>query len=374
MNIQRHLQREIFAGRPFKFAFLFAPARIGQLCLAVSIALSALLCSSNRLELHAQSACSDPYLVRAGDSWTSIAKKCGVSFPDLRNTNPKLWQQRGSNIRPGDTMALPVADGAPQLPFEAVPIATLRAFYAALEQGLHRNDDFGPAYAHLSSVRQASQPLANFQNAYAKTTHVEILHIKLIEQQATTAKVGVIVVTIDLEQDQRKHHQYDVIYPLALEAGVWRIGKTAKYDEIGLLSQGALQHWFSDDISQSLEVKGEVAIWHSNTLPADQGSITYQFTLFSPKLTLSKVEIKVALVDGNQQPLAEQMLTLDHLGGTSADWYQIGLIHLSNQLKVHHFQIISATAEVDGNRVAILATLYPTLFQPLPIVTDSGMQ
>ena len=135
MNIQRHLQREIFAGRPFKFAFLFAPARIGQLCLAVSIALSALLCSSNRLELHAQSACSDPYLVRAGDSWTSIAKKCGVSFPDLRNANPKLWQQRGSNIRPGDTMALPKLDAFLQAIDRAAILETVRTGASGIGRG-----------------------------------------------------------------------------------------------------------------------------------------------------------------------------------------------------------------------------------------------
>lgn len=359
--------------RSHRYTCLATHAQIRRICVTVLISLAALLCGSYQSPLLAQTICATPYIVQAGDSWTKIAKQCGVSYPDLQAANPQLWSQRGANIRPGDTMVLPLVDGSPQMSSTAAPMAAIQAFYAALAQGLSQHRDLSAAYAYLSSNRQATQSLAGFRNAYPTTTEVKILHIKLIEQQPTTAKVGVIVVTVDLEQGQPKPTQYDAIYQLVLEAGAWRIGKTVQYDEIGLLSQGALAHWYSNNISQNLPATGEIEIWHSNTLPAEQGSINYQFTLHALSL-LNNVEIAIALIGGDGQSLAEQVLTIEHLGGATVDWYQIGMINVSNQLQVDHFQIRRATAEVDGKEVAVLAQLQPVLFQPLPIVTDSGIQ
>ena len=145
--------------------------------------------------------------------------------------------------------------------------------------------------------------------------------------------------------------------------------ETMRYE----LPRSASRQSATNDISQNLPATGEIEIWHSNTLLTEQGSITYQFTLHALSL-LNNVEIAIALIGGDGQSLAEQVLTIEHLGGATVDWYQIGMINVCSQLQVDHFQIRRATAEVDGKEVAVLAQLQPVLFQPLPIVTDSGIQ
>ncbi|RME53639.1 MAG: LysM peptidoglycan-binding domain-containing protein [Caldilineae bacterium] len=54
--------------------------------------------------------------VRPGDSWYAIADYYGVSFIDLRNANPVLWEARGQRILPGDEMIIPPHGSPPPPP------------------------------------------------------------------------------------------------------------------------------------------------------------------------------------------------------------------------------------------------------------------
>jgi hypothetical protein len=40
----------------------------------------------------AQGDCPNPYTVGAGDSWSVIARRCGVTVQELRAANPTLWR------------------------------------------------------------------------------------------------------------------------------------------------------------------------------------------------------------------------------------------------------------------------------------------
>lgn len=212
------------------------------------VAITLLLCVASLSHLHAQSPCSNPYIVQPGDYWTKIAEKCGVSYPELRATNAQLWSQRGTNLQPGDKLIIPVASGGGTPAGQVAVIAAVRDFYAALNQGLSQTGDLAPAYAYLSTQWRTTQSLADFRNAYVGTRQVQINYIKLIEQRVANARVGVILYTVDMEQGRLVNHQYDAIYPVVLEAAGWRIGKSEKYDQIGALSEGALAAWFRDDL------------------------------------------------------------------------------------------------------------------------------
>ncbi|MFN8445648.1 MAG: LysM peptidoglycan-binding domain-containing protein [Caldilineaceae bacterium] len=248
MTIQIHVQPQLLAAQRAVMARLFHPAQIVQICIAICFVFSVNFFAGPHSSLHAQSPCPNPYTVQPGDYWTKIAEKCGVGYPELRAANAQLWSQRGTNLQPGDKLLIPAANGGGTPAGQVAVIAAVRDFYAALNRGLSQTGDLAPAYAYLSTQRQAAQSLAGFRNTYVGTRQVQINYIKLIEQRVAGARVGVILYTVDMEQGRLVNHQYDAIYPVVLEAGGWRIGKTEKYDEIGALSEGALAAWFSDDL------------------------------------------------------------------------------------------------------------------------------
>ncbi len=54
------------------------------------------------------------YTVRLGEYWILIARKFGVTYPELKAANPELWALRGELIWPGDEMVIPGLTSADQ--------------------------------------------------------------------------------------------------------------------------------------------------------------------------------------------------------------------------------------------------------------------
>lgn len=65
----------------------------------------------------AQGDCPNPYTVGAGDSWSVIAQRCGVTVQELRAANPTLWRSNGVLYR-GEQLTIP---GQPQASDTPVP-------------------------------------------------------------------------------------------------------------------------------------------------------------------------------------------------------------------------------------------------------------
>lgn len=91
--------------------------------LIVSLGLGLLICAVALVWLgpataDAQGDCPNPYTVGAGDSWSVIARRCGVTVQELRAANPTLWRADGVLYR-GQQLIIP---GQPQT--EDTPIPT----------------------------------------------------------------------------------------------------------------------------------------------------------------------------------------------------------------------------------------------------------
>lgn len=107
-----------------------------RIILVTSLVLLAAL-SLVALALAQNPACPNPYTVGAGDSWSVIASRCGVSLSELREANPGKWRANGV-LRIGEELTipgqpeesdpLPLVEGDEQVPYRH-PVAAGESWY-----------------------------------------------------------------------------------------------------------------------------------------------------------------------------------------------------------------------------------------------------
>jgi LysM repeat protein len=112
----------------------------------------------------AQGDCPNPYTVGAGDSWSVIARRCGVTVQELRAANPTLWRADGVLYR-GQQLTIP---GQPQTEETPIPAQEESGDEGEIEEQIpvtHRvrsgeswlaiANRYGVSYADLRAANQA---------------------------------------------------------------------------------------------------------------------------------------------------------------------------------------------------------------------------
>ena len=105
------------------------------------------------------------------------------------------------------------------------PEGTVRAYYNAIQIGIHRGGHFRPAYAYLSQEFRQSHPYGDFAAGFASTVRVRVEELMLMEENAGSAQMETVVTATDEVEGDEQETTYSIIWHVVKEEDQWKLDR-----------------------------------------------------------------------------------------------------------------------------------------------------